>query len=99
MSNATRGPVQSCLPHTHRPITGLFFLLTFFLLIIIPASAYFEIGAKTFLQRERPETALLYRCGMTATQYVPVKNAPGSKTVPPILERKSRKVIASAPQP
>ena len=73
MSNATSRQEQPCLPHTHRPATGLFFVLTFLLLTLIPASAYFEIGAKTFLQGERSEAALLYRCGMTATQYVPVK--------------------------
>jgi hypothetical protein len=73
MSNATRGQAQSCVPHTHRPITGLFFLFTFLLLTIIPASAYLEIGAKSFLQREHAERSAIYRCGMTATQYVPAQ--------------------------
>lgn len=68
MSKTHEGSVESHPRPAHQPVSGLFFLCSFLLLIGIPASGYVEIWAKACLHGSSPAAAMLESGGMTMQQ-------------------------------
>ena len=86
MSKTTQGRGESYAPPAQRPASGLFFLCSFLLLILIPASGYFEIWAKACLNGGSPATAVFESGGMTMSR--PNRSFP--QTAGPVAAPKSQ---------
>ena len=59
-------------PHalpTPQPASGLFFLCSFLLMILIPATGFLEIGAEACLNGSLSGSAVFGNCGMSLQQH------------------------------
>ncbi|HRI58424.1 MAG TPA: hypothetical protein PK228_01840 [Saprospiraceae bacterium] len=80
----------------HRPVSGLFFLCTFLLLIGIPASSYVEIGVRACMNGSTTYTTLYESDGMTMQRHDPPVHDRHIPDVPPRLEIKGDEIAGDA---
>lgn len=69
MSKTQQGSGESRALPAQRPVTGLFFLCSFLLLVGIPASSYVEIWAKACLNGGAPGNVVTESGSMTMQRY------------------------------
>lgn len=82
MSRTFQGQEGSYASPTHPPAAGLFFFCSFLLLILLPASAYFEICATACLNGNPPAASVLQHGGVSVQPYHRLPSQDPERTVP-----------------
>lgn len=97
MSRKIQGQGGSGFSPVQRPASGLFFFCSFLLLILLPASAYFEVCATSCLNGDPPAAAVLQYGSMSVQPY----NSCPNQTRQPAVSRELQftgKEIAGDPE-